>query len=215
MRFAQQAEASLPSFVFLAKTVNSDLTNVRVLVDGDVVAEKLDGRAISVNPGVHLVRFEAKGYPVVERQLVATEGKQLRPITVQFEEQREISTTASKPARAEPVAEEASSSHTASWILGGLGGACLGGFAYFGLTATSDYNALKDTCGQTSSCTQDQVDGFESKAVVADVLLGVGLASLSAAAVVWVLSDGAQERSSLLMITPQSAGATIALRRRF
>jgi hypothetical protein len=69
-----------------------------------------------------------------------------------------------------------------AWVLGGVGLAAMGVFAYFGATGLSDSNTLHTTC--SPGCTDAQVQPVRTKLIVADVGLGVGV--LSFAAAIWI-----------------------------
>jgi hypothetical protein len=173
INFAAEVNAILPSVVFRARDPEGrDVTEVTVLIDGIVVAKRIDGRAVSLDPGEHRVRFEAAGRPPIERTIVVAEGEKSRLVTGVVPS---LKRTTPSPA----------------WLFAGLGAASLGGFAYFGLSARSERNELKNGCGTTRTCTDEEVDGVREKALVADVLLGVGLASLTTAGLWWALSGHA------------------------
>src|SRR5207302_124 len=55
-RYAQM-EAEIPSIV--PALVDDERTNVEVSVDGDLLTSRLDGRALSVDPGEHDITFSA------------------------------------------------------------------------------------------------------------------------------------------------------------
>ena len=167
LRFAAEVERSLPSLVFRARDGGKDVTDVTVFVDGEKVAEELDGMARELDPGRHDVRFEREGRSSVLERVVLVEGEKSRLLTAIF-------------------SEVSQGPPTEVWVLGGLGAASIAGFAYLGLSARSDRKDLQATCGVTKSCTDDQVDGFRRKAVMADVFLGLGVLSLATAGVLWM-----------------------------
>src|ERR1700733_10632931 len=76
--------AALPSVVVGARDWKGhDLVDVTVSVDGVVVASKLDGKPIAVDPGVHTFRYEsASGTEPVEEHMVIRQGERNRPLTV-------------------------------------------------------------------------------------------------------------------------------------
>lgn len=209
VRFATQTDALLPSAVFrVIDEQGRDLTAVTVSVDGKVVTRTVGGRAYAVDPGPHQVRFEIEGRPPISAKFVAVEGEKARPVQVTLHDPRGVSATKDEPPGlgGPPVA---------SWILGGVGVASLGGFAYFGLNAKSEHDDLEATCGLSATCSDDQVDGFRRKAVVADVLLGVSVASLAAAGVVWAVSEEPSREvssASSLSLVVQPSGGTLAWR---
>ncbi|HEY1956574.1 MAG TPA: hypothetical protein VGH28_13210 [Polyangiaceae bacterium] len=75
--------AEIPTVVFAAKDPRGrDQVAVRVLVDGVVAAESLDGTPVSLDPGSHTFRFEERGEPPVETIALVREGEKNRPIRV-------------------------------------------------------------------------------------------------------------------------------------
>jgi hypothetical protein len=69
--------------------------------------------------------------------------------------------------------------------LASAGVLAVGSFAYFGWTARSDVNEMKDRC--SPRCSENEVDSARSRALVADISLGVGVLALTgAAALAWV-----------------------------
>ncbi len=71
--------AAIPTVVFVAQDAGGhDVVAVRVSMDGEHVADRLDGTAVEVDPGQHTFRFEIPGQPAVERSLVVSEGQKNR-----------------------------------------------------------------------------------------------------------------------------------------
>ena len=66
----------LSSFALLLSSGTSsggfhgDVTEVRVYLDGALVATQLDGKAIELDPGGHVLRFEHGGLPSVEERVL-------------------------------------------------------------------------------------------------------------------------------------------------
>ncbi len=81
-RLADVDRAS-PTVVFAASdATGKDLTAVRVSVDGAPLADALDGKAATLDPGEHQVRFEADGLPSEDQRVVLSEGDKNRRIHV-------------------------------------------------------------------------------------------------------------------------------------
>lgn len=216
-RFLTETEAAQPTLVLRARDSRGrDLVDVAVSIDGTVVVSRLDGRAIPIDPGEHRIVFSAEGLESVERRFVAVEGEKRRVVAVDFEATEEpVSPRSTEPIRvSEPRVESSSGPPLATWVLGGVGLAALAGTTYFGLSAASERADLEDTCGLTRTCTQDQVDGFRRKAVVADVLLGIGAVSLGAAVVLWATDDGRPRTEAGLIVRP-AGGAVAGVRHSF
>jgi len=68
-----------PTVVFDVKdTADNDLNAVRVTVDGEKLADRLDGSPLAVDPGAHTFAFEAAGQSPMIRRLVVREGEKGR-----------------------------------------------------------------------------------------------------------------------------------------
>ena len=79
-----ELDAALPSFVFSARADGHDVTDARVLLDGEAVSAALDGHAVALDPGTHVVRFERAGGGVSEMRVVAREGERNRGVSATF-----------------------------------------------------------------------------------------------------------------------------------
>jgi hypothetical protein len=76
-------DAVMPSLILGAKdAAGSDLDAVTVSMDGAPLISALDGRPVTVDPGEHTFRFEARGIPPVDKKLVVREGEKDRRETV-------------------------------------------------------------------------------------------------------------------------------------
>jgi hypothetical protein len=86
-----------------------------------------------------------------------------------------------------------------------LGAAALGSFAFFALTGKSDENDLRDSC--SPNCPESDVDSVRTKYLVADISLGVGIASLGAAT--WLFVTSRNERRESAHRTPPVLGLAL------
>ena len=198
-------ESVLPSIVIHAEAAGEDRTEVKVELDGKVIAERLDGKGIDVDPGQHDLKFTLAGYPQVRKNLLVHEGEQLRAIRVVFE-QPEVSfgLAGSK----QPPAETRRPVPPVLYVVGGVAVAGGVGFAAFGLVGTAQRKRLERDCAPR--CTDSSVDGVHRNLVMADVSLGVGLVALATGAVLWFTRPqvpAAPERASL-DVAPSPHGAT-------
>jgi hypothetical protein len=122
----------MPTLTLTAQDVSGrDVVDARVLIDGNPVSEKLDGKAIAVNPGVHVFRFEAQGGASAEERVVVSEGEKARKITV-------ILQTKETSLRA-PAREQKSSGSAVPWIIMGAGAAVAAGGLVVRWIGTNDY----------------------------------------------------------------------------
>ncbi|WP_437681462.1 hypothetical protein [Sorangium sp. So ce131] len=195
-RWLADVDARRPSLVLGARDARGgDLTDVRVSADGRLLAERLDGAAVGVDPGRVTLRFESAGLPPVERTIVVLEGQKARLVEVVFGERPRAAPAApGAPAvpgsRAGAAAGERGVS-VAPWISLGVGVAGLAAFGVLQGVARSEYAALEDGCGRTRSCTEDQVSPTRAKFTASGVMLGVGGSALALAAVLWIVDTSA------------------------
>jgi hypothetical protein len=194
---------TLPSVVPGAKDKKGrDVLDVRVAVDGKVAAETLDGKAIVLDPGVHTFRFETKGAPAVEEQVVVKPGEKNRIVTVTFAVGEE-----SSPGPVGPPGTDSSSPPYAAYVVGGLGIAALGAALIVDLGASSDARNLRDTCAP--NCAKGDVDAVQSKYTIAGVTAGIGGALVITGVVLFFLnrSGSSKSGSNLPVLTYQHAVA--------
>jgi len=168
-------DSTIPTVVFSARADGRDVTDARVLLDGEAVASALDGHAVALDPGAHVVRFERTGGGVSEVRLVAREGEKNRAVSAAF--------VSSTPAAEKPKAESGRFP-ILPVVLGGTGLLALGGSLYVRLNADSQADQLRGTCAP--SCDQSSRDALSDKLVVANVALGVGIGFIALAAADWL-----------------------------
>lgn len=196
-QWAAEVEAKTPSVVVRAQNASgADVDDVSVRVDDELIAEKLDGRAVALNPGQRLFRFECQGAPPVTRRLVIAEGEKARAIHVRFETGCGVAPVAPPPRAAV---------HPLIWVLGGVGVAALGSFTYFAITGKNDLDQLKETCAP--SCPEDDRASVRNRFIAADVSLGVSVLALGGATW-WFLASrpGPDRRSVGWTVKPMAGG---------
>jgi len=165
----------LPSMVFEAHDgTGADVTAVRVRIDGQPLAERLDGTAIAVDPGEHTFTFDSSGRATVTSKLVIREGDRGRreritfaaaappPIVPAVVSRPPTSPTdTDSPPKDESPLDAAPSRTTTStlryvgYVAGGLGIVGLGFGAIFGLRASSKLSDSKKDPDGTGCDSQD------------------------------------------------------------
>lgn len=181
-----EVDASLPSLVFAAKdaTTGLDVVDARVLVDGEVAAERLDGKAIQVDPGVHTVRVVRVGSPPVERQVVTREG----------ERNRLVSFLVGAPPDATSSPQRPTPSRTLPLVFGGISAVGWASFAYFGVSGRQRYDSDLTGCGaKLGGCTSGEIDAVRARLIAADVSLGVAVVSLGVATYFWLAAPSGKK----------------------
>jgi hypothetical protein len=79
IRRMDAVNAAVPSVVFAVRTdAGKELSDVKVTMDDEVVAEHLEGSALSLDPGSHRFTFEAAGLPPATETLILHEGEKNR-----------------------------------------------------------------------------------------------------------------------------------------
>jgi hypothetical protein len=186
-RWLVEVEAAMPSVAIHARDARGhDVIDARVLVDGVLLAEKLSGSAVPLNPGAHTLRLEAAG-AVFEDRILVTEGQKDRVVDATFA--NEVPRAGVPPPRETAVPDGERSSWLLPGIFAGIGVVALGLGAYFEVSGQNEYGDLKNGCARTSSCLQGDVDANKRKLyLLAPISLGVGVVSLGVAAGVLLLA---------------------------
>jgi hypothetical protein len=171
-RLVNTVEASLPTVIFGARdSADHDLVAVRVRVDGAPVAETMDGKAVPMDPGPHLVTFEHGGSAPIEQNVVIREAEKNRSVIVTFPstESGLGRTSAGEDGPRRPIPALA-------YVLGGIGVASLGAFVALDVDGQNRYESCEGHgCPSSLSTERD----------AALVIGGLGVASLGAAT--WLL----------------------------
>jgi hypothetical protein len=168
-RWLDEVEAALPTVVFIARQGGRDLETVTVhrLAGGrgrdELLVSHLDGRALPMDPGKQSFSFATPGLPPGRVDVVIAEGQKRRLIEVELS----------------PTAAGKDHRTTVALVLAGLGTAGVAGFAGFGLAGWRQEARLEERCAPR--CTPSEVDDVRRRYRIADISLGVGLASLAAA----------------------------------
>jgi hypothetical protein len=163
----KQLDEGMPSIVLGAKDPRgSDVVEVRVSFDGDVLSSSLDGKPIQVDPGPHKLRFEHEGSEPVEQSLVIRAGEKMRVVSVTLPDK---ATAAAPPLYDAPEKKSGPGIFTARNVLGTslivLGAGAFVTGLVFGLSAQSDGDRaqairmrMPSTACRGGVMTQDCVD---------------------------------------------------------
>lgn len=188
-RWRVEVEAALPSIVIAARDGSgADLVDVRVTIDDKPVLERLDGKAMPIDPGTHKLRATMAGRSPVEKTFVAREGEKLRSVDLVFPVE---STTTASSSSAPPVRT------VAGWTLVGAGGlaALLG--TYLAVRQASEYADAERECAPT--CPMERKDEIDSMRVYSGIAFGIGAAAIAGG--VWLLLAKPAPRTAWLGAT--------------
>jgi len=199
-QWLSEVETARPSVVVSARdTTGRDVSEVRVIVDGKVLAQHLDGKAIFVDPGHRAFRYETKGAPTVEDDVLVREGEKSRVLRVTFPTGGHPADGAHATATPETAGPDAAARSggvpTASWVLGALGVAATGSFLYFGVKGRGEFSDLRSSCAP--DCNPTDVDPIRTKLIIADISLGVAVVSFGIAVVLALTHPGSPPTSTV------------------
>jgi hypothetical protein len=189
-----EIDQALPTVLLVAKDAKGkDLVDVKVFVDGFAFASSLDGSARPIDPGKHVFRFES-GKDVVEETVVIREAEKRRAISVTIggpakSEPTAPAAVAAPPPVTEPPpeADKSGGSKIPAIGVGVLGLAAIGAGVFIGISAKSDADDLRTSCAP--SCEQSKIDDVETKLLLSDVGLAVGVVAVAAAVVLWIAAS--------------------------
>jgi hypothetical protein len=205
-----------------------DVTDARASIDGAPVV--LDGRPIPLDPGQHVVAVTAPGGAAAGRKFLLAENEKSRVVSVRLRSPSE-STVTEAAAAASPTPVAARDIVPAprrrympprgAFILGAVGAVALTTATGFGISALRKRRDLARTCAPEAGgagCSDHEVKPAKRSARIADVTLGIGVASILGAAAwtVYAWSRGAEPGATpAVSLMPQRDGAVAAYSRAF
>jgi hypothetical protein len=200
VRWLGEIDNRIPSIVVRGQdAAGRDLVDARVVIDGR--PGKMDGLAVPLDPGEHVVALESRAGREEER-VILIEGEASRLVMLRV------------GGNVRPPPPDVSSSRgtrvpLGAWILGGAGVAALGVGTYFGIAAEDQLQDLKSQC--SPNCTQARTQPGRTDALAFYALLGGGGAAVGAA-LVWAL---AFPSGPAVEVQPVARGAVGSLALRF
>lgn len=187
----QDVDHSTPTVVVFARDKWGDETlNVRLLIDGQIVRDVLDAKAIPVDPGTHVFRFETTDATPVEQKVILREGEKNRRVEMQFG----VGDAGHDNERV-PGSDDGElhfGLQDLGWVLGGAGVASIVGASLFFVSASaaeSDFDGIN--CG--ASCQKANDDAVDRQRMIGRVMLGIGVASAVAATCLLVWGPGVDD----------------------
>lgn len=197
-----EIEQEIPTLVLSAGSRGRDLTDVRVSIGSRVLASRVAGQAIELDPGEYDLQFSAPGMLPLTERLVIARGQRNRLLRV------ELAPVAAAPSRALPDPPRQERSLTAPAILAGVGAVGLIGFGALAAWGRSDESKLADSCAPR--CNKNDIAEVRTKYVLSDVSLGVGVASLVAAAYVFLRAPAGAPPSPPARVALNVDGSTLS-----
>lgn len=174
------------------------IVDASVSIDGKVVATKLDGTAIDVDPGEHELGVRSSEGESSVQRIVARESEKARLVRIQLP----VHGRSSMLHQATPSVRRIPA---ASWVLGGVALAAAIPWGVFGVLGLTEKADLDSTCKGT--CSLPSIDDVRRDFNVADIAGGVALAAIVGAVLVAILAPSRSRTLSAAM-TP---GGSLAL----
>lgn len=177
--WSQELKLLIPTVIVIAEDDSGDMAEARVLVDGKVIRESLDGRPIALDPGTHLIAVELPDGQTRGERIVLAEGERERRIIFNLKSvPRGVASVGSHPTRTiRPVPQ-------AVYVLGATAIVGLGLGVGFGSDALSKSRTALDTCAPL--CAASVSRAVSQRAIVADISLAIALASTIGAVATYV-----------------------------
>ncbi|MGH7298637.1 MAG: hypothetical protein ACRELB_27095 [Polyangiaceae bacterium] len=180
-----EIDAVMPSLVFEARdSTGKALAAVEVTMDGQPLADRLDGLPMRVDPGEHRFVFASAGLSPTEKTIVVHEWDREHHETV-------VLGTPASPMAPAPPPSNPSPQRTIAFVLGSAGVVGLAVGSVMGLVSKSSYDhALQTECGNNPNggCSRQGIaDGKSAhgQAAASTVAFFAGGALLGAGAVLY------------------------------
>jgi hypothetical protein len=191
--FASELETRIPSIVLSARDERGkDLARVRVTMDTQPLASEISARAVQVDPGSHVFRFEADGRKPVETTVIVREGEKNRIIDAALAPLGEpaLAKPPPPPPRVEPPPpppeeKKARGVPTMTWVFGGIALAGAGTFGVLSGLAVDQAKGLERSCAPR--CSDAEIEPVETKFLIGRIAGGVAIAAAASAILFYVL----------------------------
>lgn len=177
-----EVDQSLASVVFsVSDARGQDLVDVRVYANERQLTERIDGRAIVLDPGVYELRFEPRGHAPFTQTITVYEAQKNRLVHVQAAVAPAAVSVQPGQASAAPDPTRARSPYLLSYALAGgaVGVAALG--TVLGVLGKREYDRLEKSCRE-EGCTRGERAQGKRMYIAADVSFaaagGLGVAAL-------------------------------------
>lgn len=174
-------QAAAPSVVVeaLDDKGGSD-TAVKVTMDGNVIADKLTGSAIDVEPGQHVFVFErASDGKKIETQILVVEGEKNRKVVADYQSLLPKPVTPPPPPPPEPKRVP-----VLAYAAAGVAVAGFGSFAFFSLIGINKEHSLADAGGCKPNCSDSDLAPVKRDYLIGDISLGIGILATAAAVII-------------------------------
>jgi len=194
VKWLGEVDAAMSTVVVRARDTNGhDVIDLKVFVDGELFLSKLQGTAVTMDPGQHKIRYEFPNGKSVEEDVLIAEGEKNRTLRAELKEGTGTGTETTSTGTPSPTDGGTTSKGgpgVGPWIIGGIGLVALGVFIGLEADLQSTYSGLKNGCGSTAppSCDPGKVSSLQTEIDVAGVMFGVAVAGVVTSAT-WLIAS--------------------------
>jgi hypothetical protein len=222
-QWVTEIDVRIPTVIITASdAAGHDVVYVRVLVDGEPFAERLDGIAVPIDPGIHTFRLEPTSGPPIEQTVVVREAEkyQKEHFTIQAQAQAAMPAVSPPPvlpvvpvvapvvrpapgalvpvglAPSPPPSSDEPSSSRSGYKTGAVVAGSVAGIAALSFLTFAIVGTVDvhDLHSCAPGCNPDSVDRAKRELMAADISLGVGAVALGVAT--WLYFEWRAGRSS-------------------
>jgi hypothetical protein len=197
-----QIEADIPTVVpAVTDASGKHLSEVQVVMDGELIASRIDGRGISVDPGEHEFEFKTDKGTLGREKALVPQGQRNVPVTLNLTapaqpaasaeaapagggQEAAVATSSEEP-QPRPEADSSGGPGFGTYALGVLGLAGVGGYGLLTYWGRKD-NQLLEAC--RPDCKQASIDHIRRLYLAGWVSLGVGVAALAGSTILFLTS---------------------------
>lgn len=197
VRRVDEVNAQIPTIVFSVKDpTGADLSAVRVTMDGEVIVDRLEGVAMSIDPGEHTFTFETAGQSPLTKKLIIVEAQKDRRELIQFGNPQAAAGGGASGGVAASTDGGLGTQKILAIVAGGIGVVGLGVGTAFGLLAISAKSDAQNVC--PNQCTsQDGVNKWNTASTdgtIATIGFIAGGVALLGGAVLWVTAPSSSQQ---------------------
>lgn len=179
-----EVRSEIPTVIFDAQGDGGSLVEVQVSHEGTELTTRLDGRPLEMDPGPYTFEFRLDSGETKSVRAMLRQGEKNKLISVDFRTAREPTGGIADSPRTSPSQEESRPVPTSVYVFGAVAAAGAASFAGFGIVAKMKERDALDSCAP--HCSSSVVDDIRTFALVADLSLGVAVASAATATVLYL-----------------------------
>jgi hypothetical protein len=174
-------------------------------MDGEILADRLEGTALSIDPGEHTFTFETTGQSAVTKKLVIQQNQKDRSEQITFGTPGATPSPGPIPLPTVETTPAENTSHglgtqkVLALVAGGIGVVGLGIGGAFGGVALAQKSSAKSACPGATCANQADADKWSTAASsgnISTIALIVGGVCVAGAAVLWFTAPSASKGPS-------------------